>query len=481
MRRAGAVGVSVLAVLLIAAAAGAARPAAVVVRVTLTTTGMRVSAAHVLTGRRVVFLVHNASRIRQVFTVHGHPSHAVPAGETRSFALLFKKPGEYSLSSRRADEAAPTTHGFRAVAAAAPPSLTGLVKLVPFAHADSPTDIVSPPDDPDRVFVTQQNGLVLLFIDGQLQDEPFLDLTGVVRDLGESGLFSIAFSPDYASSGLLYVYYADQGGFAHLVEYQRSPLDPNVAGNARDVLNLPQSSYEHFAGDMQFGPDGDLYLSIGDGGHRPDEAVGYYGQTLDDLLGSIIPIDPRHGDPYTVPRGNPFFRDPGVDPEIVASGLRNPWRIWIDNATDTLFIADVGEDVQEEIDRMSLHDLGLNFGWPCREGTVVPPEPTVVQPASCATAALTPPLYSYEHSDTRCAVIGGVVADDPQLPALEGLYLWSDLCDDDVYALDPTLDAPRPMSLGIKVAAPTTFGEDGAGRLYLGDYDGDIWRLVPAA
>ena len=179
---------------------------------------------------------------------------------------------------------------------------------------------------------------------------------------------------------------------------------------------------------MQFGPDGYLYIAVGDGGANPPSIpIGVYGQTLDDLLGSILRIDPRAGDPYSIPADNPFASTPAARPEIAAYGLRNPWRFWIDAQTNTMLIGDVGEGSREEIDRLPLSNLGLNFGWPCKEGTITP---DVLIPTSCSTAKLTAPLYEYSHSETRCSITGGVVSRDPRLPTLNGLYLWSDLCDD---------------------------------------------------
>ena len=151
---------------------------------------------------------------------------------------------------------------------------------------------------------------------------------------------------------------------------------------------------------------------------RRGSPSGSPGQTLTDLFGSILRIDPRHGTPYAIPATNPFLSTAGVKPEIVAYGLRNPWRFWIDPKLDTMMIGDVGEGAREEIDELPLSKLGTNFGWPCKEGTTVPDKVTL--PASCKTATFTPPVWQYPHGETRCSITGGVVVRDPRLPELDG-------------------------------------------------------------
>jgi glucose/arabinose dehydrogenase len=228
---------------------------------------------------------------------------------------------------------------------------------------------------------------------------------------------------------------------------------------------------------MQFGPDGDLYISVGDGGANPPSIpIGASGQTIDDLLGSILRIDPRGGDPYAIPQDNPFVATPGARPEIVAYGLRNPWRFWIDPDTRTMLIGDVGEGSREEIDRMPLDQLGLDFGWPCEEGTLVSEVP---HPATCASAKLTPPLFEYPHDDSRCSVIGGVVSHDPRLPNLLTDYLFTDLCQGGLYAIDPAQQKPVAVALGLKVNEPTSFGVDANGQIHLTTAGGELYRVDP--
>jgi glucose/arabinose dehydrogenase len=356
------------------------------------------------------------------------------------------------------------------------------VTLTPVAAVHQPlTFAVSPPGDASRLMLLEQDGLILLLRNGVVQRTPFLDLRSLVRADGEKGLLSLAFAPDYATSGLFYVYYNDVDGNVNLVEYRRSATSQDVADphSARTLVHLIKPTADHNGGMMQFGPDGDLYVAVGDGGADPPTVpIGIYGQTLGDLFGSILRIDPRHGDPYAIPPGNPFASAPGARPEIVAYGLRNPWRFWIDAPTDTMWIGDVGQESQEEIDQLPLDALGANFGWPCEEGTIVPP--AVDRPASCATATLTPPVYAYPHSSTRCSVISGPVVRDPRLPTLAGLVLWTDLCDQHVYALDPAApQSPRTLDLP-PVQAPTSFGVDARKRVYVVTAGGELYRLDPA-
>ena len=211
------------------------------------------------------------------------------------------------------------------------------------------------------------------------------------------------------------------------------------------LIALTKQTADHNGGMMQFGPDGYLYIAVGDGGADPPRvAVGITGQTLTDLFGSILRIDPRHGTPYAIPPTNPFAATAGARPEIVAYGLRNPWRFWIDPKLDTMMIGDVGEGAREEIDELPLSKLGANFGWPCTEGTTVPDKVTL--PATCKTATIPPPVWQYPHGETRCSITGGVVVRDPRLAELDGRYIWSDLCDGRIYALDPPGRRPRSRS-----------------------------------
>ena len=487
-------------VLLAGGAAGAppagAAPSAAPTRVAVKLVDFRIqmSPAAVRPGRVVFDVVNKGAVAHDLVFAKGGRTRVLQPGQKQTITVSFSKSGAYrffcsvpghqalgmkgelGVGTSKVAPPKPRSPG----SGSEPPAVASGLQLTPVASGLGPlTDVVAPPDDPSRLLVVQQDGLVLLLKDGVRQDQPFLDLRPVVHADGEKGLLSIAFAPDYASSGLLYAYYNDLNGDVRVVEYHRSTDDPDSADpDGRQLLRIIKPTADHNAGMMQFGPDGYLYIAVGDGGADPPSIpVGAYGQTLDDLLGSILRIDPRHGDPYAIPAGNPFVSTPGAEPEIVAYGLRNPWRFWIDPKTDSMLIGDVGEGQREEIDRLPLDHLGLDFGWPCKEGTATP---QVEMPASCATATLTPPLYEYAHSSTRCSITGGVVVRDPRLPALDGRFLWSDLCDGQLYAIDPSAAKIAEEPLGLDAKLPTSFGTDGLGRVYVVTADGDVYRIDPA-
>lgn len=488
--RAASLAAGVLALTAAFACTGAASTrASSTVEVTLGDFEIRLSTGVVEPGR-VTFRVLNRGNVSHDFAVDGRRTSPLAHGQGETLTIDLSKAGGYrflsdlpgqaqlgmtgvlevrrSLERKRA--AAVSTHSRIALT----PVLTGLPPL---------TFAVSPPGDTDRLMLVEQSGLVLLLEDGKLAAQPFADLRSVVDDNGEQGLLSLAFAPDYASSGLLYAYYNNKNGNIRVVELHRSDANPDVVdASRRTILAITKVTADHNGGMMQFGPDGDLYIGIGDGGANPPTVpVGVTGQTLDDLFGSIIRIDPRSGSPYSIPPGNPFATTPGDRPEIVAYGLRNPWRFWIDAPTNEMLIGDVGEGSREEIDVLPLDHLGLDFGWPCKEGDVVPPDVTI--PASCQTATLTPPIYDYPHSSTRCAVVGGVVDHDPATTGLHGLYLWSDLCGGEIYALTQRDGKAAVLPLGVAASQPSSFGTDGSGRVYVVTGTGGVYRLgiAPAA
>ncbi len=467
------------------------------VSVTLVDFKIRMSRTVVAPGR-VVFEVVNRGAVAHDLVFKLGRTRILQPGGRQTISVVFSKSGVYrffcSVQGHRAlgmlgllrvgpgPAPAPAPVAPPAGPVGGPPTTAiGGLGLTPVATGLGPlTFVAAPPGDGTRLMVVQQDGLVLLVKDGVLQDKPFLDLREATRADGEKGLLSIAFAPDYETSGLLYAYYNDPNGDVRVVELQRSADDPDTAGaEGRELLRIIKPTGDHNGGMMQFGPDGDLYVAVGDGGASPPSIpIGAYGQTLDDLLGSILRIDPREGEPYSIPADNPFVSAPDARPEIAAYGLRNPWRFWIDAQTNTMLIGDVGEDSREEIDRLPLSTLGLDFGWPCKEGTVTPPG--VLAPASCSEAALTAPIYEYSHSETRCSITGGVVSRDPRLPAVDGLYLWSDLCDDQLYAIDPAAPTITERPLGLPVKQPTSFGTDALDRTYVTTAGGDLYRLDPA-
>jgi glucose/arabinose dehydrogenase len=472
--------------------AAAPPPSQAPVAVTLVDFRIRLSRTVVRPGR-VVFQVVNKGRLIHDIEFPGRGgSRQLRPGQSQRFALTFRKGGTYRYLCAISGHAALGMKGTLRVGKGAPPKPTPPkppvvdgkdLQLSLVAKGLGPlTYVTSPPGDATRLLLLQQDGLVRLIKDGTVQSLPFLDLRDRVHADGEKGLLSLAFAPDYETSRLLYVYYNDFASNVRVVGFRGDADEPDHVdpATAHQLLEIAKPDADHNGGMMQFGPDGDLYIAVGDGGARPPTIpIGAYGQTLDDLLGSILRIDPGHGDPYAIPDGNPFIATPGAKPEIVAYGLRNPWRFWIDADTDTMLIGDVGEASREEIDRLPLDQLGLNFGWPCDEGTIVPTiDP---RPADCASASasFTPPIFDYPHTPTRCSIIGGVVARDPRIPTLDGLFLWTDLCEGVLYVIDSATAKPEATSLGLSVQEPTSFGMDAEHRIYLTTAKGEVYRLDP--
>src|SRR5215218_3532575 len=309
----------------------------------------------------------------------------------------------------------------------------GDLELVPIGTFSVPIYVGTSPGDGERLFVVEQAGRIRLVRNGTVLPTAFLDLTTLVLSGGERGLFSISFASDYVASGRFYVYYTarEPEGELTIAEYLRS-ANPDIADpSGRIVLSIPHPTYgNHNGGQLQFGSEGYLYIATGDGGGGgdPDRNA----QNLNSLLGKLLRIDPRRGpagESYTIPPGNPFVGHAGARAEIWAYGLRNPWRFSFDRQTGDLTIGDVGEGSREEIDLLPASaggGLGANLGWSCWEGTVAY-QPNYAE-AACAPAraAHTGPVWEYSHT-RGCAITGGYVVRDPELPTLLGRYLYGDL------------------------------------------------------
>jgi len=354
-------------------------------------------------------------------------------------------------------------------------------KLVPVGSFISPVYVASPPGDRRRLFVVEQPGRIRIVKDGVALAAPFLDIRSLVSFGGERGLLGIAFPPDYGTSGRFYVYYTARSpsGAITIAEY-RSSSGANAADPAtrRAVLSIPHPRANHNGGQLQFGPDGYLYVGIGDGGGSgdPDGA----GQRLETLLGKLLRIDPRAGAgaAYTVPADNPFVGRLGARPEIWSYGLRNPWRFSFDRLTGDLTIGDVGQGAWEEIDFAPAPGLGrdANYGWGCWEGRHVYAG-NAGAPQCTPPRSQTAPVHEYSHS-SGCSITGGYVVRDPTLPVLNGRYVYGDYCRSPLRSV--RLEAPNAQDdrgLGLSVAGLTSFGEDACGRVYAVSGDGPVYRL----
>jgi glucose/arabinose dehydrogenase len=339
-----------------------------------------------------------------------------------------------------------------------------------------PLFLTSPAGD-QRLFIVEKGGTIRIVQNGALLPTPFLELSAKVSTGREQGLLGLAFDPQYASNGRFVVDYTDLAGDTR-VSLFRVSQDPNVADPASElaVLGVDQPFANHNGGQVLFGPDGLLYVMLGDGGSSGDP--GNRGQSLADLLGSILRVQPLETGGYAVPADNPFVGMPDVRPELWSYGLRNPWRVDFDPATGDLYVADVGERQWEEVSVSTATagaGRGVNFGWRIMEG------PECFGSPSCDEGGLELPVVSYDHGD-GCSITGGFVYRGSAIPALQGHYFYSDYCAgfvrsfrlEDGVAVDqyewPTL-APG--------AGVPGFGRDAAGELYILGVDGVVYRIAP--
>ena len=483
---AGAASLLITAALTGSAPAGTDAAPTITVRVVAKDFSFTLSRRSVPVGTTVRFVVRNDGATLHNFAIKGKQTRLLQHGQSQTLVVTFPRKGTFTYVCTVAGHAAAGMKGVFGVgerpAAQKPPtkptvSVADTVQLTKIGTFDRPVLVTAPPGDP-RLFVVEQTGKIeVVQPDGTVDPQPFLDITDRVHFSSEPGLLGLAFAPDYATSGLVYVMYNSQSGNGDLVlaEYHVSATDPNVLDpyTWRTVLTIPKPWENHNGGMLQFGPDGDLYISVGDGDSGVLNPPGAFAQTRNELLGDILRIDPRHGDPYTVPSDNPFVGLDGVRPEIWAYGLRNPWRTWIDPVTGNMFIGDVGEGTMEEIDLIPKGTSGQNFGWPCFEGTVV-------FDASAQCVDPVAPLIGILHSPLVCAVIGGVVVRDPRLPDLAGRYLYGDYCGGHVMAAE--LDGTKVVDdsdLGLVVPDMTSFGVDASGRVYVMNTDGSVYRIDP--
>ena len=343
------------------------------------------------------------------------------------------------------------------------------VRLVQVASVDQPLALALRPHDP-ALYVAEKTGRIVAIRDGRVDPEPVLDIAGDVSLGSEQGLLGLAFSLD---GRFLYIDYTDTAGDTHVDEYALTDGAADPASR-RTILTVAQPFSNHNGGNLVFGPDGDLYIGLGDGGSGGDPYGN--GQSLSTLLGKILRITPRPaaGHPYGIPPDNPFVGRSGARPEIWAYGLRNPWRFTFDRDTGDLWIGDVGQSAWEEIDRQPADSVGgENYGWNAREGD---------HPYDTQTSApgAVDPVFEYPHDGGVCAVTGGYVYRGSAIEDLFGSYVFADFCAGDIEALrirNGRVAGHR--SLGVTVPNLSSFGEDAAGELYALSLSGGIYRLAP--
>jgi glucose/arabinose dehydrogenase len=356
------------------------------------------------------------------------------------------------------------------------------VALKRIGRFDAPVYVSGAPGFPRLLFVVEQPGTVRVLRDGRVLRRPFLDISSMVASGGERGLLSIAFPPDYARSRRFYVYYTDLAGNIRIDEFKRQSATRAARSSRRAVIQIPHPvNANHNGGQLQFLGDL-LYLGTGDGGSEGDPPNN--AQNRDSLLGKLLRIDPRpsHGRPYSIPADNPFVGRPGRD-EIYSYGLRNPFRFSFDRVSapqPRIAIGDVGQDRFEELDYTPVAAAaGANFGWDAFEGFSPYRDANSGTPDPGGTVK---PIFAYSHGrgGGSCSIIGGYVVGDRHLPSLYGRYVYADLCEGQLRSLAPHLHrAGDDRKLGLRVPAPTSFGEDDRHRIYVCSLEGPVYRLVP--
>jgi glucose/arabinose dehydrogenase len=356
-----------------------------------------------------------------------------------------------------------------------PDASAAQARLVSIGRFASPTYVTAPAGDRDRVFVVEQRGTIRVVRDGRELDRPFLDIRRIVSCCGERGLLSMAFPPDYATSRLFYVYFTGGGGDIVVREYRASADDPDLAagGSGRTVIRIRHRRFaNHNGGQLQFGPDGFLYVGTGDGGGAGD--ILRNAQDRRSLLGKLLRIDPRRSGSrsYRVPRDNPFRGRRGRR-QIYAYGLRNPWRFSFDRETGDLTIADVGQNAVEEVNFVRRgRGRGANFGWNRFEGRR--------RFRRGRAPGHVPPVLQRFHSQGNCTIIGGYVVRDRALGDLYGRYVYGDLCDGRLRSARLRPGRARgDRRIGVTVRQLSSFGEDGLGRVYAVSLNGPVYRLAP--
>ncbi|MCX8072877.1 MAG: PQQ-dependent sugar dehydrogenase [Candidatus Binatia bacterium] len=346
-----------------------------------------------------------------------------------------------------------------------------------------PLLLTAPPRDVSRLFIVEKTGRIRILKWGALLPTPFLDISALVSSGSEQGLLGLAFHPQYADNGRFFINYTDTAGNTVVAEYRVSS-NPDIADPTpvQVILQVSQPYANHNGGHLAFGPDGYLYIGLGDGGSAGDPQGN--GQNPATLLGKMLRIDVDHAAPYAVPPTNPFVgAGPPLD-EIWALGLRNPWRYSFDRITGDLYIADVGQNRFEEINfQPASSPGGENYGWNIVEGNAH----CFPSGSTCDQTGLTQPIHEYDHSQ-GCSVTGGYVYRGCKMPDLRGRYFYADFCTAFVrsfrvvsgVATDHQDHTAELESSGVSIDQVASFGEDARGELYIADLGGEVFKIVPA-
>lgn len=345
---------------------------------------------------------------------------------------------------------------------------TGLKRPVSIDHAGD-----------SRLFVVEKNGWIRIVDSlGQVYPDPFLDISDRVRVGGnEMGFLGLAFHPDYKNNGYFYVNYTSLSPRRTIISrFSRDPSDPNhaLANSEKILLVIEQPYSNHNGGCIRFGPDGYLYIGMGDGGSANDPQN--RGQNPKELLAKMLRIDVDHGDPYGIPPDNPFVGDTSYRPEIWAMGVRNPWRFSFDRMTGDLYIADVGQNKIEEIDfQPAGAGGGVNYGWRCYEGS------NPFRTRGCGDISnYVFPIHEYRHASGNCSITGGYVYRGTKYPDLKGLYFYADYCSGYIGALKRRKDSTwLNYDLGFYNGySYASFGENNVGELFIAGIEGNIYQIT---
>jgi glucose/arabinose dehydrogenase len=349
-----------------------------------------------------------------------------------------------------------------------PASLT----LTPFASGfDNPVDISNAGDN--RLFIVEQQGYIkIVDTGGNIYPIPFLNIDDRVKSEGEQGLLGLAFHPDFSENGFFYVNYTGAADSTHISRFSVDPLTPNQADPESEMklMTIYQPYQNHNGGELVFGPDGYLYIGLGDGGAGGDP--GNRAQNPMEFLGKMLRIDVNGGLPYSIPESNPYYGRQDTLGEIWAMGLRNPWRFSFDRVTGDLWIADVGQNEIEEINfQPASSSGGENYGWRCYEGNNAYNTEDCLSPGN-----YTFPIHQYDHSSTgSCSVTGGFVYHGTQYPTYYGMYFFADYCSDKIWTLSNESGFWSPELMGqFQGNNFSTFGEDVNGRLYIAGHSSGI-------
>lgn len=341
--------------------------------------------------------------------------------------------------------------------------------LEEFATVSNPTEITASPTNDNRLFAVDQSGIIkIINPNGTIEASNFLNITDRVNFSGEMGLLGLAFHPEFATNRYFYVYYNRAGRTITVSRFTANSVSPNTADPATEkiMLSIPKPFDNHNGGSIHFGADGYLWISTGDGGSGGDPNGN--GQNKNSLLGKLLRIDVNSDNAYNIPPTNPFVGVDGAD-EVWSYGLRNGWKYSFDRTTNNIWIADVGQNLIEEINRVSATTPAVNYGWRCYEGN------NAYNTAGCAnTSTMTFPVVQYDHSGGKCSITGGYIYRGNLYPDLAGKYIFADYCSSQIGILN---DATITWSSPFTNNNFTTFGEDNSKQLYVAAQNGKIFKV----